>query len=61
MLLLFNFRHVTGQVLLRTEGQSVFWQFVKEHLSATEIRRFNSLENVNTDFGRGRGFKTVAN
>ena len=46
-------RHVTGQVLLRNEGQSVFWQFVKEHLSATEIRRFNSLEDVNTEAGRG--------
>jgi hypothetical protein len=47
------FRHVTEQVLLRTEGQSTFWQFVKEHLSATETRRFNSLQNVNTDNGRG--------
>ena len=48
-----HFRLVTDQVLLRTEGQSIFWQFVKEHLSATETRRFNSLENVNTDTGRG--------
>ncbi|XP_028406576.1 sorting nexin-29-like [Dendronephthya gigantea] len=52
-------RHVTGQVLLRNEGQSVFWQFVKEHLSATEIRRFNSLENVNTDTGRDQGIETM--
>lgn len=50
---------MTGQVLTRTEGQSTFWQFVKEHLSATEIRRFNSLENVNNDSGRGRGLKAV--
>ncbi|CAB3994188.1 sorting nexin-29 isoform X3 [Paramuricea clavata] len=49
-------RHVTGQVLLRTEGQSVFWQFVKEHLSATETRRFNSLQNVNTDAGRAHAW-----
>lgn len=50
------YRHVTGQVLLRSEGQSAFWQFVKEHLSATETRRFNSLQNVNTDVGRGKTF-----
>ena len=49
-------RHVTDQVLLRTEGQSIFWQFVKEHLSATETRRFNSLQNVNTDTGRAHAW-----
>ncbi|XP_046863044.1 sorting nexin-29-like isoform X2 [Xenia sp. Carnegie-2017] len=38
---------------MRSEGQSVFWLFIKEHLSSSEIKTYNSLHNVMTDVGRG--------
>ncbi|XP_046854976.1 sorting nexin-29-like [Xenia sp. Carnegie-2017] len=44
------------QVLMRSEGQSVFWLFIKEHLSSSEIKTYNSLPNVMTDVGRAQAW-----
>jgi hypothetical protein len=32
-----------------------FWACVKEHLSKSELERFNTLEHITTDAGRGNG------
>ncbi|XP_046847260.1 sorting nexin-29-like [Xenia sp. Carnegie-2017] len=44
------------QVLMRSERQSVFWLFIKEHLSSSEIKTYNSLHNVMTDVGRAQAW-----
>ncbi|XP_046847351.1 uncharacterized protein LOC124440971 isoform X2 [Xenia sp. Carnegie-2017] len=44
------------QVLMRSEGQSVFWLFIKEHLNSNEIKTYNSLHNVMTDVGRAQAW-----
>ena len=31
----------------------VFWSYVKEYLSKSELERFNTLEHITTDAGRG--------
>ncbi|XP_046863045.1 sorting nexin-29-like isoform X3 [Xenia sp. Carnegie-2017] len=41
---------------MRSEGQSVFWLFIKEHLSSSEIKTYNSLHNVMTDVGRAQAW-----
>ncbi|XP_065846390.1 sorting nexin-29-like [Oscarella lobularis] len=38
----------------------VFWQLLKEVLSKSEIDRFNSLNNISTDAGRGRAWLRAA-
>ena len=35
---------------------SVFWNYVKEHLTKHEYQRFAKLKLVNTDCGRGRAW-----
>ncbi|KAK3736713.1 hypothetical protein RRG08_059244 [Elysia crispata] len=40
----------------KLESESVFWNYVKEHLTKHEYQRFAKLKLVNTDCGRGRAW-----
>jgi sorting nexin-29 len=39
----------------KQDSQPSFWACVKEHLSKSELERFNTLEHITTDAGRGNG------
>ncbi|XP_062507868.1 sorting nexin-29-like isoform X2 [Corticium candelabrum] len=40
----------------KQDSQPVFWSYVKEYLSKSELERFNTLEHITTDAGRGRAW-----
>lgn len=42
--------------LTATCSESVFWNFVRNHLTRHEQERYYHLQNVTTDYGRGRSW-----